>query len=168
MIPNRIMEYLEDNDVHYERSRHRLAIAAQELAAAIHVSGYRVAKSVLVEAGGKPWIAVLPASDVVDLERLATALASGPVRIMSESEFGPLFPDCELGAEPPFGGLYGLPVIVDTSLGQWNRIVVRAGSHEETLQLSYREFEKLERPRVATFAIPQVWPEARRAGEVRV
>jgi Ala-tRNA(Pro) deacylase len=152
MIPDQIVAYLEERKVPYERRTHPRALTAQELAASMHVTGYRVAKSVIVQAGGKTWIAVLPAAEIVDEERLAAVLG-GPVRFVSEREFTALFPGCEPGAEPPFGGLYGLPVVVDSTLARADRIVFRAGSHEEALELRYQDFATLEnRPPVGPFA----------------
>ena len=163
MIPNQIVEYLERRKVPYERRTHRRALTAQEVAACMHVTGYRVAKSVIVQAGGKTWIAVLPAAEEVDEERLA-AVVGAPVRFVSEREFTALFPGCEPGAEPPFGGLYGLPVVVDSSLAKADRIVFRAGSHEEAVELRYQDFVALEnKPTVGTFGrIPLHPPHAPR------
>jgi Ala-tRNA(Pro) deacylase len=164
MIPNQIIQYLEERKVPYERRTHRRALTAQEVAAAMHVTGYRVAKSVIVEAGGKTWIAVLPAAELVDEERLAAVLGA-PVRFVNEQEFTELFPECEPGAEPPFGGLYGLPVVVDSTLAKADRIVFRAGSHEEALELRYQDFAALEnKPTVGTFGrIPVPAPRQRDA-----
>jgi Ala-tRNA(Pro) deacylase len=133
-------------------------VTAQELAASVHVTGSQVAKAVVVEADGKPWIVVLPATAIIDRSRLAQALAARQVRLMGEAEFARFFPDCELGAEPPFGGLYGLPVAVELSLAGEPRLVVRAGSHEEALEIGYADFARLERPHVAAFgaALPSV------------
>lgn len=153
MIPQRIVDHLKNAKVPFSRRWHPRAVSAQPLAATLHVSGYRVAKSVLVEADGKRWIAVLSAPERVDTNRLASALGARSVRLLSESEFMPSFPDCEVGAEPPFGSLYRLPVIVDESLTGEDRVLFRAGSHEETLELRYVDFMRLENPRVASFAI---------------
>lgn len=151
MIPDPIIEYLEKRSVPYVRRSHRRALTAQEVAASVHVTGYRVAKSVIVQAGGRTWIAVLPAAEDVDEDRLA-ALLGGPVRFVLEQEFTSLFPGCEAGAEPPFGGLYGLPVVVDSTLTAADRVVFRAGSHEEALELRYQDFAALEHgPLVGSF-----------------
>jgi len=151
VIPDQIVEYLEKRNVPYERRSHRRALTAQEVAACMHVTGYRVAKSVIVDAGGRTWIAVLPAAEEVDEELLA-ALIGGPVRLVGEQEFTSLFPECEAGAEPPFGGLYGLPVVVESTLASADRVVFRAGSHEEAVELRYQDFADLEhRPTVGLF-----------------
>jgi Ala-tRNA(Pro) deacylase len=163
MIPRRIIEYLDSHDAPYERLLHRRAITAQELAATVHVPGRRVAKSVMVKANGQVWIAVLPATELVDEDRLAAVLDADAVRLLHESEFEGLFPDCEPGAEPPFGGLYGLPVIVDPALAEAEAIVLRAGSHEEAIEMRFDDFYRLEQePRVANIgrapiSTPQLW-----------
>lgn len=168
MIPRRIVEYLEAHGVPYERLLHRRAITAQELAAVVHVPGRRLAKSVLVKAGKEIWIAVLPATEIVDLERLAAVLGVPAARLLREPEFEGLFPDCEAGAEPPFGGLYGLPVVVDSALTGADRLVFRAGSHEEAIEMRYNDFCRLEnellvgaigRPQPNSPPVWSDWPE---------
>src|SRR5256886_11525885 len=101
MIPQQIVEYLERNAVAYERHPHRRACSAQELAASMHVPGRRVAKSVIVKGGDQIWIAVLPATEVVDEKRLAEVLGVPSVRLLHEADFESLFAGCEPGAEPP-------------------------------------------------------------------
>ena len=165
MISRQIVDFLEKHDVPYERHSHRRACTAQELAAAMHVPGRRVAKSVIVKAGDRIWMAVLPASEVVDGELLAGVLGAPSVRLLDEEEFERFFPGCEAGAEPPFGSLFGLPVVVDSTLAESERIVFRAGSHEEAIEIRYEEFRRLERdPKTGTFGrppsdAPRVWDE---------
>ena len=131
MISRQIVDFLEKHDVSYERHAHRRACTAQELAAATHVPGRRVAKSVIVKGGDQIWIAVLPASEVVDEKLLADVLGVPSVRLLDEADFEGFFPGCEPGAEPPFGSLFGLPVVIDSTLAEAGRIVFRAGSHDE-------------------------------------
>ena len=154
MVPEKVVRHLEKSNVPVVVRSHQREVAAQRLAAAVHVSGYRVAKSVLVEADGERLMAVLPAADIIDLTRLATALGASSVRVMHESEILDLFPGCELGAEPPFGSLFGLPVVMDRILARARGpLVLRAGSHEEILEMPIEDFMRLERPRVADFAV---------------
>ena len=169
MIPERIVDYLEEHGFPYERHLHRRAYTAQELAAAMHVTGRHVAKTVMVGVGDRIWMAVLPATEVVDPERLEALLRARFVRLLPESEFAHLFPDCEPGAEPPFGGLFGLPVIVDSDLAEADRIVFAGGTHEEAIEMRYEDFAELEeRPMVGRFgcvpaSAPHVfseWPES--------
>jgi len=150
MIPQSIIDYLDGRAVAYRRRLHRRAITAQELAATVHVPGRQVAKSVLVKADGKVFIAVLPATEMLDEDQVAIALDASSVRLLRESEFERFFPDCEPGAEPPFGGLYGLPLVIDSSLAEAESIIVRAGSHEEAIEMQYEDLYRLEgEPRVA-------------------
>lgn len=153
MVPIEIVRHLQASRVPFEVKSHARAVTAQELAAAVHVSGYRVAKSVLVDADGQPVIAVLPAADIVDTERLAAALGVKEVRLMREPEFASLFGGCEVGAEPPLGTLYGMPVVVDRSLARSVPLIFRAGSHEDALEMRYEDFAHLEHPRLADFAM---------------
>jgi len=165
MIPASIIEYLQRNKVPFKRRPHAQAIGAQELAATLHVSGYSVAKSVIVDADGQRWIAVLPASETVNLGRLAEVLEARDVRLLGEPEFAPIFADCEIGAEPPFGGLYKIPVVVDSRLADAASIILRAGSHRETLEMAYSDFMSLEKPRVGSFGILPGWTESDRQRE---
>ncbi|HET9449919.1 MAG TPA: YbaK/EbsC family protein [Aggregicoccus sp.] len=152
MIAQRVLDHLQQARISFSRHPHRRTVGAQQTAAAMHVSGRRVAKVVLVEADGQPWVAVLAAPDVVSPERLATVLGKRSVRLMDESEFTSLFPDCEPGAEPPLGSLYGLPVVLDAELEHEERIVFPAGAHDEALELRTDVFMTLERPAVGSFA----------------
>jgi Ala-tRNA(Pro) deacylase len=151
MIPESIQHYLRRNRVRFERYWHPHAVTAQELAEALHVSGWRVAKSVIVLADRQPWIVVVPAAGTVDLQQVRDIIGARSVRLATEAEFSKYFPDCELGAEPPFGELYGLPVAVDESLSLTDRLLFRAGSHEEALEMRFQDFATLEWPLVATF-----------------
>jgi len=153
MIPRRISEYLDSHAVPYQRKLHRRVITAQELAATVHVPGRRVAKSVMVKANGRVFIALLPATELVDEDRLASALGVPTVRLLHESEFERLFPDCEAGAEPPFGGLYNVPIVIDSALAGAETILFCAGSHEEAIEMRYEDFYRLEgQPPVGAFA----------------
>ena len=152
MIAQRVLDHLQNARVSFTRHPHRRAVGAQKTAAAVHVSGRRLAKTVLVEADAQPWVAVLAAPDVVDTKRLAAVLGKRSVRLMEEEEFTPLFEDCEPGAEPPLGSLYGLPVVLDGTLEREERIVFRAGSHDEVLELRLADLVSLEQPKVSSFA----------------
>jgi len=131
-------------------------VSAQMLAASVHVTGRRVAKSVIIEADGQKRIALVPATEMLDEEKAARALGARTVELVPESQFDELFPRCEMGAEPPFGGLYGLPVIIDSGLTYAKRILFRAGSHEEAIEMRFEDFYKLENePKVAPIGRPQ-------------
>ncbi|MCP3104737.1 YbaK/EbsC family protein [Myxococcus sp. K15C18031901] len=158
MIPASIQQYLRHNRVLSERYWHPRAVSAQELAQVLHVSGWRVAKSVIVMADRQPWIVVVPAASTVDLTRLREMLGARRVRLATEQEFSARFPDCEVGAEPPFGELYGLPVAVDESLSLAEHVLFRAGSHEEALEMRFQDFATLEWPLVASFIQERLRP----------
>ncbi len=144
--------YLRDNAVPYQVQHHPLAYTAQEVAASEHISGKLLAKVVMALADGKMVMLVLPGPYHVDLAKTAAELGARDARLAQEREFAADFPDCEVGAEPPFGNLYGLPVYVDRSLTQDETIVFRAGTHTDTMSLKYADFERLVKPTVADFA----------------
>ena len=150
MIPEPIQHYLQHQHVPFLRHWHPRAVTAQELAQALHVTGYHVAKSVLVQADQQLWICVIPAADTLDLDKVREALGTEQIRLASEDEFASRFPECELGAEPPFGHLYGLPVLMDESLNEAEDLLLRAGSHEEALEVRAEDFIDLESPRLAS------------------
>jgi Ala-tRNA(Pro) deacylase len=154
MIPNAIQHYLRMNRVPFERYAHARAVTAPELVETLDVPGWRVAKSVIVLANRQPWIVVVPALTTVDLRQVSHTLGVRTARLAAESEFVDHFPGCEPGAEPPFGELYGLPVAVDESLSINERVLFRAGSYEEALELRFQDFARLEWPLVASFIQP--------------
>lgn len=152
MIPQSILDYLERNNVSVQRRKHLRAITAQALAATLHVTGFRVAKSIILKSDdGRFCIAVCAAPDLIDTERAADLLGVRRVRLAEESEFANRFPDCEVGAEPPFGKLYGMPVIIDESLRPEGTLLFRAGSHEEAIEMSFEDFANVEQPRIGSF-----------------
>lgn len=151
MIPESIQHYLRRHGVRFERYWHPRAVSAQELAEALHISGWRVAKSVILLADRQPWLFVVPAAGTVDLHRVRDILGVRHVRLATEQEFSRYFPDCEVGAEPPFGELYGVPVALDESLSRTEHLLFRAGSHEEALEMRFQDFATLEWPLVASF-----------------
>ncbi|MCY1044345.1 YbaK/EbsC family protein [Corallococcus sp. bb12-1] len=156
MIPIAIQQYLRRHRVPFERYAHARAVTATELVDVLNVPGWRVAKSVIVKANRQPWIVVVPALATVNLRQVRDILGVHTVRLAAESEFVDHFPGCEVGAEPPFGELYGLPVAVDESLSLNERLLFRAGSHEEALELRFQDFARLEWPLVASFIHPLV------------
>lgn len=151
MIPDVIIRYLKQADIPFQRLPHRYAVSAQELAASLHISGHRVAKSVLIEADGKKWLVVLPAAENIDFYRLAEVLGTREMRFLSKDEFAPIFQGCEAGSVPPFGRLYGLPVIMEASLLRGERLVFSAGSYREAIELKCSDFLALEEPLTTSF-----------------
>lgn len=153
MIPQGITDYLDRREVKYDRRVHAMAVDGQHLAAALRTSGWSVAKSVLVEVDDRFYLFVLPAPEQVSLERAAEVVGGSRARLADEEDLAEVFRDCELGAEPPFGSLYGVEVVMEERLLAQPRMVVRAGSHEEALELSTRDFFNLEQPEVGDFGI---------------
>ncbi|MHC4716048.1 MAG: aminoacyl-tRNA deacylase [Planctomycetota bacterium] len=145
----RVEDFLKHSGVKFEKHEHPVIYTAQELAALEHVSGDRVAKSVVVEADGKTALCVLPASYKVDLEKLCAVLGARQCRLMDESEMAKLFPDVEVGAEGPFGGPYGLPTIVDERLAACETITFAADTHHSAIRMAYDDYARLAEPRVA-------------------
>lgn len=150
----RLETYLRTHEVPFQLEHHPLAYTAQEVAAAEHVPGKLVAKVVMVAADGRPVMLALPATRRVDLARAAETLGARDVRLAAETEFAATFPDCEVGAMPPFGNLYEVPVYVDQSLAEDEEIVCAAGTHTDTIRLRYADFSRLVQPTVGAFALP--------------
>jgi Ala-tRNA(Pro) deacylase len=150
----RLEQYLTDQHVPFDVQHHAVAYTAQELAAAEHISGRMVAKSVIVIAGDRMVMLVLPAVHRVDLTRAALITGAPEVRLADEREFAAIFPDCEAGAMPPFGNLYDLPVYVDNALAQNETIVFPAGTHTETMSIRYADYARLVTPALADFRTP--------------
>jgi Ala-tRNA(Pro) deacylase len=151
-IPKRLIDCLEQNKISYEILRHPEAVTAQRIAQAEHVKGRHHAKVVMVKSDGQHFMVVLPAEHLIDLGKLAKIVGQD-VSLEHEEEFESLFPDCAVGAMPPFGNLYGLPTYVDKSLAEEDYIVFEAGTHTEAIKLSYRDYEKVAKPQVADLAI---------------
>ncbi|UCD71965.1 MAG: YbaK/EbsC family protein [Syntrophobacterales bacterium] len=151
-IVGRLKSYLDKNGVDYHILYHQRVYTAQEVAAAQHVSGKELAKVVMIKVGSEPAMMVLPASFMVDMDKLKKLFHGKRVKLAREEEFQGLFPDCEIGAMPPFGNLYELEVYVDTVLAEQSHIVFQAGSHVETIKMAYKDFVNLVQPHVVDFA----------------
>lgn len=152
MPVQQLKEFLDSHNIKYVTMIHSRAYTAQEIASLAHVRGEEFAKTVIVRLDGKLVMAVLPASFHVDLSLLKTAAKGKKIGLASETDFRDRFPGCEVGAMPPFGPLYGLPVFVDESLTRDREIAFNAGTHHELIRLSYKDFERLVQPKVANFA----------------
>jgi Ala-tRNA(Pro) deacylase len=150
-ISTRLKNFLDENHGGYSAMPHTTAYTAQGAAATMKISGKELAKTLVLRAGEDTILAVLPAPHHASLEKLASLLGKS-VRLATEQEFGELFPDCELGAMPPFGSLYNLPVYVDESLAADEAIVFNAGTHHDAIRMRYDDFVRLAKPRVCSFA----------------
>jgi len=148
----RLEQYFRDNGVGFQIMTHPTAYTAQELAAAQRVPGKQVAKVVMALVGDKCVMLVMPASYRIDFARLGDALGAKEARLAKEEEFSDLFPDCDVGAMPPFGNLYGVPVYVDRALAGDGEIVFQAGTHHDTMKIAYQDYARLAQPNVADFA----------------
>jgi Ala-tRNA(Pro) deacylase len=146
-----LKDFLDQNGVRYAIIAHSPAFTAQQIAARAHISGRELAKTVMVKVDDRIAMAVLPASQKVDLHELQQALGARRIEIAKEEEFRSRFPGCDLGAMPPFGNLYGMDVYVADSLAEDEEIAFNAGSFTELIQLAYRDFERLVSPTVLHF-----------------
>lgn len=149
---NRLQHFLKLYRVPYSMIPHTPTFSSQKTAAAMHIPGRSVAKAVVLQGQSKIYLAVLPACFRVDLERFAKIVGE-PVRLASEAKIRDLFPDCELGAIPPLGRLYGLQTYVDITLAGDREIVFPAGDHSDALRMSYPDFRDLAQPELCSFAL---------------
>ena len=147
-----LKEYLDKNGVKYLVISHSPAFTAQGIAALAHIPGKELAKTVVVKVDGELALAVLPASLHVNLAMLKDDIDAKKVQLASEDEFKSKFPECETGAMPPFGNLYGMRVFADENLARDKEIAFNAGSHRELVRMGWDDFQRLVKPRVARFA----------------
>jgi Ala-tRNA(Pro) deacylase len=152
----KLRAFLDENNVKYVTIKHSSAYTAQEIAAKAHVSGKELAKTVIIKVEGKMAMAVLPASYQVDFKLLKQLFGTQQVTLATEAEFKYFFPDCEVGAMPPFGNLYDMEVFVAESLAEDYQIAFNNGNHTELLKMSYEDFERLVQPRVLKFSKKEV------------
>ncbi|MEJ2483889.1 MAG: YbaK/EbsC family protein [Gemmatimonadota bacterium] len=153
-IATKIEEYLEAQGVKFEVIDHPIAYTAQEEAAASHVPGRSWAKTVEVLLDGRPAICAIPATRRLDLKKLRAVTGASAATLATEGELGELFPDCDLGAMPPFGNLYGQTTFVDEELRESERIAFHAGDHRSAIEIPYAEFERLVEPVPGEFSAP--------------
>jgi len=144
----RIKEYLDRENIKYAIITHSPAYTAQEIAARAHIPGNRLVKTVVIKLDGELAMVVLPANLKVDLGHMAELIESKTIELAAEKEFMGRFPDCEVGAMPPFGPLYGMPVYVADELAEDRVIAFNAGSHSQLIQMAYHDFERLVHPRM--------------------
>jgi len=146
---SKLREFLDSHNVKYLVISHSLAYTAQGVAALAHVSGKKLAKTVIVKIDGILAMAVVPASEHVDLDQLRTLTGANTVEVATEREFKDAFPDCETGAMPPFGNLYDMPVYADASLAEQEEITFSAGTHRELVRMKWTDMARLVNPAVA-------------------
>ena len=154
MPVKKLKTYLDENDIRYVVIQHSPAYTATEIAQSAHIPGKELAKTVLLKLDGEVVMVVLPATEMVDLELMRRATGGNVVELATEGEFAGLFPQCELGAMPPFGNLWEMKTFVDQHLREDEKIAFNAGNHTELIQLSYGDFERLVEPTVLEIGIP--------------
>ena len=153
MPARKLISWLDENRVKYVTVRHSIAYTAQETAESAHVSGKDFAKTVMVRLDDAMAMAVLRGDDKLDVDLLRAAAGARDARIADEAEFQGLFPGVDVGAMPPFGNLWGLPVFADEALAGDHDIAFNAGSHSELVRLAWADFERLVKPVVARIAM---------------
>jgi Ala-tRNA(Pro) deacylase len=151
MIAKKLKDFLDSYEVKYVAVQHSPAFSAQEVAASVHVPGKEMAKTVIVNVKGELAMAVLPANFHIDFHRLMDALRTSDMYLATEEEFQGRFPDCELGAMPPFGNLYGMKTYVACSLAEDEHITFEAGTHSEVITLEWADFDRLVSPTIVSF-----------------
>jgi len=137
----------------YAHTRHSVAYTAVDVAFAEHISPHKLAKTVVYATTQGYGLAVLPADELIDLHILGTHMNDPAIRLASEREMEQLFPDCEVGAMPPIGNLFNLPVMVDLTVAEQEFIAFNAGTHRDVIHMSYGDYARLVNPAVAKFAI---------------
>lgn len=148
----RLRQYLNEHGVKYEVQHHREVYTIQEVAAEVGEKGHHVAKVFIAHADDKPIMLVLAAPDHVDYQRVKDYLGAEHVERAREEEFKRLFPDCDVGAMPPFGNLYHIPVYLERGLSNIPYIVFQAGSHSDTIKMAMEDYLRLAAPKITRFA----------------
>jgi Ala-tRNA(Pro) deacylase len=154
MSPKLLRAYLDEAHIEYMVRGHRPAFSSSRVAEAAHVRGRELAKVVIVWVDNRLVMAVLPSTQHIDLAHLRELSGARNVRLAREEEFAARFPQCEIGAMPPFGNLYDMEVFVADSLTKDDYISFNACTHTDILTIAYADFERLVRPRVLAFAEP--------------
>lgn len=153
-MPSKMLkDYLDENDIKYISIMHSLAFTSVEIAKNSHIRSREMAKTVILKIDDELAMAVVPATIKVDLDLLKEALGSDNIKLATESEFTKRFPDCEVGAMPPFGNLYDMNVYVDEDLTEDDEIAFNAGSHLEVIKMDYKDFENLVKPQFIMLAL---------------
>lgn len=152
MVPQNLEKCLKKAGIWYEIRHHPKTITAEELAQRENINGHEVAKVVVMREKGRYYMMVLPASYFVDLKMARQATGHPHLHFATEEELQEVFPDCDLGAMPPLGNLYNMPVYVEKDLTDDTEIEFNAGSHEDAVRMKYNDFETLAHPQITHFA----------------
>jgi Ala-tRNA(Pro) deacylase len=152
MLSTKLTEFLDKHNTKHEVITHSPAYTAQEIAASAHIPGKNLAKTVIVRIDGNMTMAVLPASYRIDFKLLKKAIGASKLELLREEEFKDMFPDCDVGAMPPFGNLYDMEVLVAESLAEEDDVAFNAGCHTELIKMAYKDYESLVKPKVMKFS----------------
>jgi Ala-tRNA(Pro) deacylase len=153
MVLKRLTDFLDQHGVRYVVVQHSQAFTARELATLSHIPARDVAKTLILKVDDKPLMVVLPGSEMVEMTQVRSTLGAASVRLAAETELNTLFPECEIGAMPPFGNLFGLDVLVAESLTRDTEIAFNAGTHHDLIKMPYADFARIVSPRVAAFSV---------------
>lgn len=151
MAEKKVIDFLDKENVKYILLKHSPAYTSQEIAASAHIPGKELAKTVIIKIDGRFAMAVLPASYKISFNELKEMLGENSVRLAYEQEFLDKFPDCEIGAMPPFGNLYDMEVFVAESLTEDEEIAFNACNHTELIKMKFKDFENLVKPTILKF-----------------
>jgi len=147
-MPSRLLkEFLDENDIKYISIMHSMAFTATDIAKSAHIPSRELAKTVIINVDNELAMAVIPANYKLNLDILKETLDTQNIQLAREADFTPRFNDCEVGAMPPFGCLYDMNVYVAESLSEDDKIAFNAGSHLEVIQMDYKDYENLVKPR---------------------
>lgn len=150
MINQRLEQFLQQHNVPFDTLAHPHAFTASETAQRAHIAGQEMAKTVMVKMDGRMVMAVVPANEWLNLDGLRQACGARSVMLASEDEFRDRFPECEVGAMPPFGNLYGMDVYAADTLTQGGHIAFNAGNHRELMRMEWSDYERLVHPHIAS------------------
>ena len=153
MALEKLTNYLDKKGIKYVVVRHSKAFTAQEVAASAHIPGKDMVKTVMVKVDDDIKMIVLPSTHDVDFEAIKDTFDAENVELASEAEFEDMFPDCELGAMPPFGNLFDMDTYVAEVLTEDEEIAFNAGTHKEVVKLNYKDFEDLVNPEIVPIAV---------------
>lgn len=151
-IPVKLRSALESQALQFETIHHHRKFTAQMTAQDTHTPGKEFAKAVILRVDGKYAMAVLPAHHRIDLKDLRRALNAGDIRLATEEEIYAVCPDCEIGAEPPFGNLYGMPVYLSSWMAGDEFITFKAGAHDYAIRMRFSDYLRLVKPDVLDFS----------------
>lgn len=147
-IDPRLQKLLDEGGVDYEVIHHREDFRARTTARDTHTPPEEFAKTVVLWIDDHYALAIVPATHNVAASRLARSIGASEVRLASESEMRDVMPDSEVGAAPPFGALYDLPVYASPLLAQDERITFNAGTHRDAVRMSWTDYQRLAEPEI--------------------